>query len=126
MTSPAVFALLAFVALFWYASPGLRLEAGKAGRQWSRVRTASGFLIVSLLGIGASSAVAVAQTPEPAATPAAVQQSLQVAIDMGAQVVKAGTPVTYNTVVTNTGAEASPPLIVAMNIINLNAKGDVV
>jgi hypothetical protein len=40
--------------------------------------------------------------------------------------VRAGTPILYNTVVTNTGASATPPLIAAMNIINLNASGDVV
>jgi hypothetical protein len=34
--------------------------------------------------------------------------------------------VEYNTLVTNNGAEASPPLIVAMNVINLDAKGDTV
>jgi hypothetical protein len=49
---------------------------------------------------------------------------LQISIDMDANVVRAGTPILYNTVVTNNGTEASPPLIVAMNIINLKGAGE--
>ena len=52
--------------------------------------------------------------------------SLQISIDVGARVVQAGTPVLYNTVLKNNGTVASPALIVAMNIINLDAKGDIV
>jgi hypothetical protein len=45
---------------------------------------------------------------------------------MDYMVVKTGDTVEFNTAVTNTSAEASPPLIVAMNVINLDATGDVV
>jgi hypothetical protein len=41
-------------------------------------------------------------------------------------IVKAGDKVTYNTVLSNSGTETTPPLSVAMNIINLDAAGDVV
>jgi len=51
---------------------------------------------------------------------------MELTIDLGHLVVKTGDKVEYNTVVTNNGTEASPSLIVAMNIINLNAKGEVV
>ena len=51
---------------------------------------------------------------------------LQISIDLDALVVKTGDKVEYNTTITNNGAEASPPLIVAMNVINLDAKGDTV
>ena len=47
-------------------------------------------------------------------------------IDAVAKTVRAGTPVLYNTVVTNSGTTPTPAMIVAMNIINLNASGDVV
>jgi hypothetical protein len=40
--------------------------------------------------------------------------------------VQAGSTILYQTVLTNHGTTQSPALIVAMNIINLNAKGDVV
>jgi hypothetical protein len=51
---------------------------------------------------------------------------LQISIDLGYTVVKTGDKVEYNTLVTNNGTEASPPLIVAMNVINLDAQGDTV
>ena len=51
---------------------------------------------------------------------------LQISIDVGAKVVQAGTPIFYNTVLTNNGTAASPPLIVAMNITNIDAKGEIV
>jgi len=40
--------------------------------------------------------------------------------------VKTGDKVEFNTLVTNNSSQASPALIVAMNIINLDAAGDVV
>jgi hypothetical protein len=49
---------------------------------------------------------------------------LQISIDMDATTVKAGTPIRYNTVVSNPGTEKSPPLTVAMNIINLHGAGE--
>ncbi|NJD58841.1 MAG: hypothetical protein FIA98_05515 [Anaerolineae bacterium] len=51
---------------------------------------------------------------------------LSISIDLDSIVVKTGDKVEFNTVVANQGNSASPPLIVAMNIINLDAKGDVV
>jgi hypothetical protein len=50
--------------------------------------------------------------------------ALQISIDKSAESCRAGTPILYNTVVTNTGKEATPPLIVAMNIINLKGDGE--
>jgi hypothetical protein len=43
---------------------------------------------------------------------------------MDATVVRAGTPILYDTVVTNRGGEKTPPLIMAMNIINLKGTGE--
>jgi hypothetical protein len=51
---------------------------------------------------------------------------LQITIDGDYKLVKTGDKVEFNTTVINNGAEASPPLIVAMNVINLDAAGDVV
>jgi hypothetical protein len=51
---------------------------------------------------------------------------LTVKIDKIVDVVKTSDKVEFKTTVQNDAAEASPPLIVAMNVINLDAKGDVV
>lgn len=130
LVSPVLFAVFIFVLLFWYASPGLRLEPGRASRlRFAGSGRALGLaLLVSLMGVlGARSLVA--QAVEAEQTPVVqglVSAPLQVSIDMDAAEVRAGATVLYNTVVTNTGTEPSPALIVAMNIINLNAQGDVV
>jgi ABC-type transport system involved in multi-copper enzyme maturation permease subunit len=128
LVSPVAFAVLCFGLLFWYASPGLRLEAGKARRlHWSRAITAAGLLIAALVVFGAAPAMALRQGASQAAAPSAASQApVQVTIDVQSKAVKAGTPIEYHTVVTNTGTEASPPLIAAMNIINLMKQGDVV
>jgi hypothetical protein len=51
---------------------------------------------------------------------------LEITIDMATAIAKNGDKVEFNTTVANGSAADSPPLIVAMNIINLNASGDVV
>ena len=126
LTTPVVFALLVLALLFWYASPGLRLEAGKASRirsYWRRVVGVGVLVVACLVGsLGTPPAMALQQSgsTDPQGQP------LQISIDLAYKVVKAGDPILYNTLVTNNGAKESPPLAVAMNIINLNAMGDVV
>lgn len=125
LVSPVLFAILVFVVLFWYAGPGLRLAPGRA----NRTRRMGG------VGVAAALAGLLCLTPfrtvraavqEPQAGQTALPAQLQIAIDLEAKVVRAGATVLYNTVVTNIGGVASPPLIIAMNIINLDAQGDVV
>ncbi len=124
LITPAVFTALVVALLFWYASPGLRLEAGRVSRIGSYWRRLVGVLVLAAFSfsLGASPALAVQQklsgTPPP--------QLLQISIDLDHKVVRAGDPVQFNTVVTNNSTEQSLPLTVAMNIINLNAQGDVV
>lgn len=122
LQSPAVFALLVFILMFFLAAPGLRLEAGRKSKLLARfARPARLLLIAGLLVISAGASSAFAGT--------AAQQAdgdLEISIDADVITVKTGDTVEYNTRVTNTGAVTSPPLIVAMNIINLDAKGDVV
>jgi uncharacterized repeat protein (TIGR01451 family) len=72
-------------------------------------------VLILILSISASPAFAQGQPSD-----------LQISIDLDAVVVKTGDQVEYNTVVTNNGPEASAPLIVAMNVVNLDAKGDTV
>jgi hypothetical protein len=67
-----------------------------------------------------------APRPEGARQDAATvtQLPLEISIDITAKVVKNGDPIFFNTIVTNNDTQDSPPLIVAMNIINLNGDGD--
>jgi ABC-type transport system involved in cytochrome c biogenesis permease component len=122
LTSPVVFAALVLGILFLYAAPGLRLDAGRASKFRLRLgRAASLLLIPCLLVVLAASPALALQGEQP-------QQGkiLQVGIDLDYTTVKTGSKVEFNTLVTNSTTEESPPLIVAMNIINLDAKGDVV
>jgi ABC-2 type transport system permease protein len=122
LLSPGAFALLTFVLLFWYAGPALRLEAGKTRRlPWPGVRAP--MLSAGVLAFAAAPLMALRQQPVQA-TPS--MGTLTLTIDAETKDVRAGTPIEYHTVVTNTGTETSAPMIVAMNIVNLNKAGDVV
>ena len=120
LVSPVVFALLLLGLLFLYASPGLRLEPGKASSRWARklehaIGLGNRALLILMLSIPATSVRAQNQTSD-----------LQISIDMRTAVVKTGDKVEYNTAVSNHGNQASPPLIIAMNVVNLDAMGDTV
>jgi hypothetical protein len=130
LTSPVVFAVLVLGVLFLYAAPGLRLEAGRASkfRPFSKISArglerAAGVVVIAalLIGLGASSAMAFQGDGLQEA-----EQPLQIAIDTAYKVVKTGDKVEFTTTVTNNAAEETRPLIVAMNIINLDSQGDVV
>lgn len=120
LLSPIAFALLTFVLLFWYAGPALRLEAGKVRLKLAGVRAV--MVIAGVLALAAAPLMAMRQqsTQAPAAS------TLSMSIDAETKDVRAGTPIEYHTVVTNSGTETSASMIVAMNIVNLNKSGDVV
>ena len=132
LISPTVFALGVYVLLFWYASPGLHLEGGQSGKLWSSVGRRLGFAAtVGLLMVllGGSPAMALQAENKAASTPAASTPEdarVQISINAGVKVVKTGDRILYDTVVTNNGQVESRSLVVAMNIINLNAAGDIV
>ena len=119
LISPVVFAVLVLGLLFLYASPGLRLEAGAASRVWSRLARTVGVAVIVCVMVSLGASPALAFQKEQAG-------DLQISIDLDYTVVKTGDKVEFNTSVTNRAAEASPPLMVAMNVINLDATGDVV
>jgi ABC-2 type transport system permease protein len=124
LISPAALAVLVFVLLFLYAGPGLRLEAGRKSKVWAMMRRVLGMTALVLLAVTLSMP---ASTAFARYAPQSAQSTgLEISIDMDYTVVKTGDKVEYNTVVTNNGAEASPGLIVAMNVINLDAQGEVV
>lgn len=122
LISPVVFAVLVLGLLFLYAAPGLRLEAGRASKLLARLGRVAALLVIAglLVSLGASPVMAspAAQSPQG--------EGLQITVDLDYTVVKTGDKVEFDTMVTNTTTDESPPLIVAMNIINLDAQGDVV
>jgi ABC-type transport system involved in cytochrome c biogenesis permease component len=119
LISPLVFAALVLGTLFLYAGPGLRLEPGRQSRLWALLSRATGLILAALL-------IFALHTPGALAAEQAQDTSLQITVDMDYTTVKTGDKVEFNTLVTNNGTADSPPLIVAMNVINLNAQGDVV
>jgi hypothetical protein len=125
LLAPAVLAVVVYVVLFAYAAPRLRLDAGKSSKVWSslgrRLGFASGLLLVLLPGSSA-----MAQQANGQAENAPADARVAISIDAAYQTVKTGDKILYNTVVTNQGSVASRSLVVAMNIINLNAAGDIV
>ena len=124
LVAPAVFAVIAFVLLFLYAGPGMSLESGRPFAL--RLRQAGAQVTALLVGLLALGAMPVLAQQTGGAQAATQTLPLTIDIDLGYKTVKTTDHVLFNTVVTNTGTETSPPLSVAMNIINLNAKGDVV
>ena len=119
LIAPASFFLIVMGMLFLYAAPGLRLEGGRSNpfKKWFRRGTAAVVLLL-LVSVMAASPVLAQDAPNIS--------GLQIAIDKDYLVVKTSDKVLYNTVITNASDKASQPLIVAMNVINLDAKGDVV
>ena len=115
LVADVLFATVVLVLLFQYAGPRLRLEGGAPRLILARRRVASWLLIACFI---VSLGVAM---PIQAATPMAAEQPVQIAIDLDHKVAKTGDKVEFNTTVTNTGTEESPPMVVAMNIINLGS-----
>jgi ABC-2 type transport system permease protein len=132
--SPFASAVLAVVLLIVYSAPGLRLEAGRrsAFRQtWRRLasRVATLFVLVTAgLIVTAGISVAAGRQESESSSFQAVnaEAPVQITVNTAYQTVNTGDPIFFDTVVTNPLGEPSPPLIVAMNIINLDQEGDVV
>ncbi len=127
LISPVVFAVLVLGVLFLYAGPGLRLEAGRASGLRSWLGRGVRLLAIAILAAALTASPAMAlRAAAQASPPSASESTLRVMIDTAVEVVKTGDKVEFSTTVINDGSEASAPLILAMNIINLDAKGDVV
>jgi hypothetical protein len=132
LIAPAVFAITVLVMLF-YKSPRLRLEPGLARMPWARSRVAAAALIACMTGfVGAPAASAQANEPQAAeptglqVTPEITRAPLDIWLDRSDTLMRAGGSVLFNTVVRNKSGKPSGPIILAMNIIRLNTKGDVV
>lgn len=120
LLSPIVLTVIVVGFLLLYAAPGLRLEGGRTNKFLLKWRRAAPLLLFTgcLLGLTASPLLAQSETP--------ADHPLEIAIGMDYDVIKTGDSIFFDTVVTNHDTAASPPVIVAMNIINLDKEGDVV
>jgi ABC-2 type transport system permease protein len=118
LLSSVVLAVVSMAILLILGS-SLRLEAGRGSKLWARLGRAIGLSVI--VGLMAASLMLV-----PPAYAIQGEPDLAIAIDTEAKHVKTGDTVEFNTTVTNTAAQSSAPLIVAMNVINLDATGDVV
>ena len=103
--------------LFLYAAPRLRLEGG-APRLDLRLRRAPVAGLLLAAGLVASLGLAL---PLRAAAPVAPDQPLQIAVDLEHKTINAGEKIGFHSVVTNNGTQASPPMHVSMNIINMGS-----
>ncbi len=121
LLSSVIFAALVYGLLFLYAAPGLRLEGGKTSKFWSSIARLIGVSMFVAFCLGAFLSTSPAMAQE-----AASNSPLQISIDMEYATVKAGDHIIYNTTVRNNGTEDTPGLCLAMNIINLDAAGDIV
>lgn len=121
LESPFVFTVLVLGLLFLYAGPSLTLEAGRVSKLWSKMSRMAGLSVIVclLLSLNASRAMALRNNQSQG-------EDLQITISMDHKSVKTGDSVQFDTVVTNMNADPTPPVIIAMNIINLNSEGDVV
>ncbi|MDP1713156.1 MAG: ABC transporter permease subunit [Anaerolineales bacterium] len=114
-----IFAVLIFVLLFLFAAPRLNLDGGipvKIRKNKSRL------IVTTLLAIG----LIVSMGISPAQALQDSQAPLQITVDIQSKAINTGEKLDFNTTVINSDTTASAPLIVAMNIINLDANGDVV
>jgi hypothetical protein len=113
LAAPLFFAAIILALLFIVAAPRLRLDAAAAlPVRLSWRRTAALFSLALLL----IASPALAQSADP---------GLQIDIDKEYETLLTGQELEFHTLVTYQGEyETSPPLIVAMNIINLEGDGD--
>jgi hypothetical protein len=118
LRSSVIAVVVILLLLFLLAAPRLRLLAGRAQR--ARARWGS------LAGMALTAVILVASIGTALGSPLHQQSStdLTLSLDQTALSVKAGDEIPFESLLENNGTEDSPPVTLAMNIINL--KGDVV
>ena len=119
LVSPLVFTLIVLAVLFLYVGRNLTVEVGTKSKVLARIARHGWFTVIAVVMILAGPAVASA-----AVSPQSGDLKMAISLDHVAG--KAGDSIEFKTVLTNTGTGTTPPVIVAMNIINLSKSGDVV
>jgi ABC-2 family transporter protein len=118
LVSPLVFTLITLAVLFLYVGRNLTLEAGMRSRGLARAARFGGLTAMAVVIVLSNTAVASAGVPQSG--------DLKMAISLNHAAGRTGDSVEFKTILTNIGTETTPPVIVAMNIINLSKSGDVV
>ena len=129
LVAPTVLSLVVFGVLFAYLAPGLRLEAGRASRFWMRIARTLGVRALPLVACGALVFAGPARAQgarDGARTVHAPANPVTIQLDLGSVTVKQGDTVDYRSILTNSTGVDSPPLCIAMNLVNLSEAGDVV
>ena len=121
LESPVIITSIILGILFIYAAPGLRLENGRANSLWKRISRSIGLGMIIFFVVIFSTMPAKAQSGDVAS-----ETDLQITINMEYVTVKASDSIFFDTTVINNSTTESVPLIVAMNIINLDAQGEIV
>ena len=116
-------AVAVLILLFLYAAPGLRLEGGAPRlpflqRLFLRQRSVGAAILLLLIGLTVALGSAL---PLHAAASPATKQSMQISVDLDHKTVTAGTEIDFNTIVANSGTQASLPFHVSMNIIKIGS-----
>jgi hypothetical protein len=106
--------------LFLVAAPRLRLVAGRARRARARWGSLAGMTLAALILLGGAGTA----LGDPIRQSAPPPTGLTLTLDQTSVAVKAGDEIPFESLLANEGTEDSPPVTLAMNIINL--KGDVV
>jgi hypothetical protein len=121
LPAPVIFSAVVMGVLFFYLSPRLKVEEESIGRLWSKLRRMVGLVVIAgfMLSLSATPVMAHPQAQSGGG-------DLQLSISIDSKATKTGDEVIFDTIVTNTSAQSSPPVILAMNIINLSKTGDVV
>jgi len=126
LIAPLTLSAVVFFLLFVSAG-SLRLEVDRSRSPWGVLLRRLGFAGASvLLVVGLGGSIATAQTADKQTSAVVTDGNVEIAIDAAFKTVKTGDKILYNSTVTNHGSTTSRPLVVAMNIINLNAAGDIV
>ena len=115
---PVVFCLLVLAALFVFGSR-LSIESSSPFKLKARASQVAALLVAALLLQGMLPRQVMAQEQQ-------IMGAVDITIDQRFMVVKTGDKVEFSTTVSNPGSETSGPVIIAMNVINLDAEGDVV
>ena len=124
--SPIIFAAIVLLLLFVYAAPRLRLDGG-VPFNWRFGKQSQAAALMLALGAGMwGSSVALAAPITGERHQEILAPPLEITIDTTHAMVKTGDKVFFETTVTNQDSAESVPLILAMNIINLDSEGDVV
>jgi ABC-2 type transport system permease protein len=120
LLSSVAFAGLFAGLLLTYVSRGLRLEPGTNIRLWEKLRRAIGPLMIAGL------TVASLLVSPVYAFQGGQAEGYAISINKDDHQVNVGEKLEVETAITNQTSQASPPLVVAMNVINLDDAGAVV